>query len=597
MTTDGDLTAAPQPDPGQLPGSVPVAPAVAPRPWFLQFRRLLIPAAAVLALGAVSAAAALLLVKPNAAVEKMVPASADVIAVANLQPSLTQKVNLLRAVHSFPDYKTDKAINDKLDELFKDSGFTFTGDIQPWLGSEIGLSARLNLDSTSDSPVAFYAVSRDDTKAKAMLAKLRASKYGKKFQWKDETYSGIAISIGTPTETSEKAAAYSYVDHVVLFATSSALIHEIIDTDQGRAARLVDSSDYKATLAGLPSDRLGAVYVNGKALVANVKKELAKTPSLGLSLRNLNDVEALQGIGATLSANGDGVLADVLVKLDQSKLSPATREALVHAGRADAIVRWVPKASDAFIAITGVNKTIQSALDQAGNDASIKAGTDAIGLTGPGGVLKHLTGDLGLEVAFGRSGLPAGAILLGTDDTKIMNAFFNKLLGLAEGAAGSFGGAGSGFGSSSSSPTVPPASHIKTTNYRGVVITTWSSPDLGQLGGAVAPSYAVLDGMGILASTADEVKAIIDTHKDGATIASDQTYKTASAASIANPSAIIYVDIARLLEAIRQSPLGSQSGLGADSTAYANLAPLKATMLTTASQGDRAVERFFVIIR
>jgi len=607
MTTDGDLSPTSQPDPGQ--GVPPVGAAVgapAPQSWFAYKRRLLIPAVAVLALAGVSAAAVLLLVKPSGAVEKMVPATADVIAVANLQPSLAQKVNLLRAVHSFPDYKTDKAIDDKLDQAFKDSGFTFTGDIQPWLGSEIGFSATLNLDSTSDSPAAFYAVSRDDAKAKAMLAKLRASQWGKTFQWKDETYNGISISVGTATDTYAKAAAYSYVDHVVVFATSSALIHEIIDTDQGRAARLVDSSDYKATLSGLPSDRLGAVYVNGKSLVAGVKKEIARTPSLNVALRNMNDVDALQGIGATLSANGDGLLADVLIKLDESKLTAATREALLHAGRADAVVRWIPKASDAFLAITSLNKTIQTALDQAGSDASIKAGTDAIGLTGPGGALQHLTGDAGLEVEFGPNGLPAGAILLGTDDTRIMSAFFGKVLALAEGVAGSsfggsgssFGGAGSSFGSSTGSPALPPpASHITTSHYRGVVITSWTSPDLGQFGGALAPSYAVLDGMGILASTPDEVKAIIDTHKDGATIASDQTYKTASAASIANPSAIIYVDVARLVEAIRRSPLASHTNPSADSELYANLAPLRATILTSASQADRAVERFYVVVR
>ena len=596
MTSDGDLTPAPQPDPEQLPGFVPVAPAVAPRPWFLQYRRLLIPAAAVLALGAVSAAAVLLLVKPNATVEKMVPATQDLLVVANVDPSVTQKVNLLRAVHSFPDYKTDQAINDKLDELFNDSGFSFTGDIKPWLGSEIGVSARLNLGSAKDSPVAVYLVSRDDTKAKATLAKLRTSKYGTKFQWKDETYNGIAISIGTPTGKSETAAAYSYVDHVVVFATTSAQIHEIIDTDQGRAPRLVDSSDYKATLAGLPSDRLGYLYLNGKSVVASAKKELAKTPTLNLSLKNLNDVDALQGIGATLSANSDGVLADVLVKLDQAKLSPATREALTQGGNADVVVRWIPKATDAFLGLTSLNKTIQTLLDQAGNDRSIKSGTDALGLTGPGGVLTHMTGDAGLEAEF-RHGLPAGAILLGTDDTGSMSAFFAKLLALAEGAAGStLGGAGSTFGSSRNGPAVP-ASPLTTTNYRGVLITTWTSPDLNQLGGALAPSYAVLDGMGILASTADEVKAIIDTHKDGATIASDQTYKTASAASIVNPSAIVYVDIAKLLDAIRKSPLGSQSGLGVDTKAYANVEPLGAMMLTSASQADRVAERFFVIIR
>src|ERR1700681_1794244 len=297
MSTEGDLTPAP-PDPA-VPPSASIAPA-APQSWLLQRRRLLIPAAAVLALGAVSAAAVLLLVKPSGTVEKMVPATADVIAVANLDPSVTQKVNLLRAVHSFPDYKTDKAISDKLDAVLKGSDISFSGDIQPWLGSEIGFSARLNLGSATDSPAAFYVVSRDDTKARAMLAKLRASKWAKDYQWKDETYSGITISVGTPKgSTSGKAGAYTIVDHVVVFATSCALVHEIIDTDQGRAARLVDSSDYKATLAGLPSDRIGVVYVNGKSLVGSVKQQMATTPALSLALKNINDVDALQGIGAT----------------------------------------------------------------------------------------------------------------------------------------------------------------------------------------------------------------------------------------------------------------------------------------------------------
>jgi hypothetical protein len=599
MSTEGDLTPVPQPDPGQaIPPAAPVAPAAAPQSWLLHHRRLLIAAAAVLALGAVSAAAVLLLVKPSGVVEKMVPATADVMAVANLDPSVTQKVNLLRAVHSFPDYKTDKAITDKLDGVLKDSGLSFSGDIQPWLGSEIGASVRLNLKSaaagsTADSPAAFYAVSRDDTKARAMLAKLRASKWAKNYRWKDETYNGITISVGTPTDTSGKAGAYSIVDHVVVLATSSALIHEIIDTDQGRAARLVDASDYKATLAGLPSDRLGLVYVNGKSVVGNLKKDMATTPALGLALKNVNDIDALQGIGATLSANGDGLLTDVLVKFDQSKLSPATREALAQPGRADTLVSWIPKASDAFLSITSLNKTIQTVLDQSGNTASVKAGTDAVGLTGPAGVLPHLTGDAGLEVSFGQNGLPAGAILLGTDDARTMNAFFARLLALAEGAAGS------SFGSPSGVPVTPPASSLSKTTYRGVVITSWASPLLGQLGAGeiFIPSYAVLDGMGILASTPAEVKAIIDAHKGAATIASDPTYKTSSAASLAKPSAIVYVDIARLLNAIRQSPLGSQAGLSSSSTLGANADPLKAVIITAASQADKATERFFVIVR
>ena len=587
MSIEGDQTTTPQPDSGQpVPPAAPAA-AVAPQSWLLRHRRLLIPAGAVLALGLVSAAAVLILAKQTSSIEKMVPASADVIAVANLDPSVAQKVNLLRAVHSFPDYKTDKAIADKLDLALKDSGFTFSSDIQPWLGSQIAFSAQLNLVKTENSPSAFYAVSRDDAKAQAMLAKLRASTWGKKFQWKDETYNGFAISIATPTDKSQKALAYSFVDHVVVVATASAMIHEIIDAEQGRTARLVDSSDYKATLAALPSDRLGYVYVNGKSLVAGVKKEMATTPAFGLALKNLNDVDALQGIGATLSANGDGILADVLVKVDQSKLSPATRDAFAHAGKADVLVKWIPKASDGFLAITGLNQTIQAALDQSGNQAAIKSSTDIAGLTGPGGVLPHLTGDAGLEVELGSEGIPAGAILLGTDDARSMNAFFARILALADGAAVS------NFGSSPLR-----AAPVTTTTYRGVVITSWASPALAGLGAsALSPSYAVLDGMGILASTPAEVKAIIDTHKDGASIASDPTYKSASTGSLASPSGIIYLDIAKLVDAIRKSPLGTQAGLGSGSALSANVGPVKAVILTAASQADRATERFFVIVR
>src|SRR5256885_10982993 len=447
---EGAWRRPPRPVSGQLaPRAAPAAAAAAPPSWLLRHRRLLIPAGAVLALGAMSAAAVLILAKPTSMIEKMVPASADVIAVANLDPSVAQKVNLLRAVHSFPDYKTDKAIADKLDLALKDAGFTFSSDIQPWLGSQIAFSAQLNLVKTENSPSAFYAVSRDDAKAQAMLAKVRASTWGKKFQWKDETYNGFAISIATPTDKSQKALAYSFVDHVVVVATSSAMIHEIIDAEQGRAARLVDSNDYKATLAALPSDRLGYVYVNGKSLVAGVKKEMATTPAFSLRLQKLNDVDAVPGNGATPSANGDGIVADVLVKVDQSKLSPATRDAFAHAGKADVLVKWIPKASDGFLAITGLNKTIQAALDQSGNQAAIKSATDAIGLTGAGSLLPHLSGDAGLEVELGSEGIPAGAILLATDDANSMNEFFAKLLVLAEGAAGS------SFGATSPAPARP----------------------------------------------------------------------------------------------------------------------------------------------
>jgi Protein of unknown function (DUF3352) len=559
MNNAGDLTRSALPQVG--------------RSWLRRNRLPLVAAASVLAVGAVTASVALaLLAKPANTIDKMVPASADVVVLANLDPSLAQKVNLMRVLHRFPQASTDKAITDAIDKALKGTGLSFSGDIQPWLGAEAGVSARLNYDSTADSTTAvLYALSRNDAKAKAALAKLRSTDAGKKLQWRDETYNGFAISIGTPSASSARPAAYSYVDHVVVIATSGAAIHDVIDTEQGRTPRLTDTADYRATMAALPSDRVGLVYVHGRSLVTGIKKQLAKAPAVSTPIMgNVADLDAFVGIGATLSAAGNGLKADLLIKLDSSKLSPATRQALSNAGRPDAVLTWIPRGTDAFVAVGNLNRTIQTLMDASKSDPSIVASTDAIGLTGPGGILPHLSGAAALEAQVGTSGTPSGAMLLGTDDAPSLKAFFGKLLGLTK----------SGSGPS-------------TTTYRGVVISSIRSPQLGLAG--VVPSYAVVDGMGVLGSSLAEVEAVIDAHQSGETITADSTYKAATGGSLAKPAAIVYVNVGGLLRAVRGLPLKT-AGLGIDQKGVASVEPVRALMLTASSQADQAAERLFLLI-
>ena len=106
MNHEGDLT-PPQPEP--VPGAVSQPPpALSSSPsWFPRYRLAVFSAAGVVLVGAIAVAAVLAVAKPNPSIEKMVPATHDVLLIANLNPSLAQKVNLLRAVHSFPDTETD----------------------------------------------------------------------------------------------------------------------------------------------------------------------------------------------------------------------------------------------------------------------------------------------------------------------------------------------------------------------------------------------------------------------------------------------------------------------------------------------------------
>src|SRR5260370_38018938 len=166
MNNEGDLT---PPQPELTPGAATL-PSGPSRSWFARYGLIVISGAGALVVGAITVAAVLLLAQPNPSVEKMVPATHDVMVIANRNPSLAQKVNLLRAVHSFPDTRTDAAISTKLDEALKQSGLSFTTDVQPWLGGEVGVSVQLNFESGADSPYAPFATSRDDAKANAALA-------------------------------------------------------------------------------------------------------------------------------------------------------------------------------------------------------------------------------------------------------------------------------------------------------------------------------------------------------------------------------------------------------------------------------------------
>jgi len=219
MNSAGDLTPTPMPAAG--------------RSWLARHRILLVPAGGALAIGAVTAAALLLLAKPANTVEKMVPVSAQIAGFAYLDPSLTQKVNLLRIAHRFPDYQTDKAINTRLDDAFKAAGLSFSGDVQPWLGSEVAFAAQLGEGKTADSPAALFIASRDDAKAVATLARLRVGTWGKTMQWRDEQYGGVGVAVGSPASTGARGGAYAYVDHDVVIAASDTLIKEIIDTGPG----------------------------------------------------------------------------------------------------------------------------------------------------------------------------------------------------------------------------------------------------------------------------------------------------------------------------------------------------------------------------
>jgi hypothetical protein len=331
---------------------------------------------AVLGLAAAAIAVALAL-KPATAIDRMIPASVDGYVAAYLDPSLSQKLNLLGLAHRFPDLKTDAdmtaAVDRYLDQMFANSGLTFSRDIRPWLGPQMDfLVGAEGAGQEQTAPaVAFLLVSKDDARAKVALARLRGGPLGKPMAWSDETYRGVAISVGKPTgESVQQPIVYAVVDHTVILATTDPLIKEIIDTDAGKAARLIDSADLRAALRRVPSDKLVFAYVNGQAAARSITNRLSGSSRnpLGASLPHFDQLAATQTIAFAVVAKPTGLLTDLEVKVDPSRLDAATRAALSATGNAATMAGWIPKRAYGFAATATLKASLTALVESLNSD-------------------------------------------------------------------------------------------------------------------------------------------------------------------------------------------------------------------------------------
>jgi hypothetical protein len=565
-------------------GAQPLQPlAPAPPSGFRLPRWLPVAGAGLVAAGAIGALAVGLLLKSGPGTDRMIPVNASLYATVYLSPSVPQKANLLRLAHRFPDLRTDQQLTSKLNstmnEGLKETGLSFEKDIQPWLGSRLSAVAQF-----SDHPSgALLFDAKDDAKAIATLARLRTTPQGKQLSWSDSTYNGVTVSTGTGKGS--MTTVYAFLDHTAVVASSVTLLQDIIDTDKGKGATLFTDANYQATVALLPSDRLVLAYVSGPSLLATIKTEVTKqaTGSLTVPDSAWQELAAFRGLGMTLAAGTDGLSGELEVKLDASKLSAATRQSLTQSSHRNALLQWVPQRAFGVVSSTGIKTGIQSALAQPGTlDAQTKQSLEQFGVLGSNGVIAHLTGDLAVEVEETAPRSLGGAFLVGTNDAPGMQIFLTKIATLVQLS----GGTGSLNLNTLNTP-------VEKSTYHGVTITSFPIPDLGVPG--VAPAFAVTGGVGILASSPAEIRAIIDAQRNGGNITSADHFVAASAATFRAPQGFFYLDVSEATTAILDyAPAASLSSY--DAKAAANLAPVKAVLIASQGSSDRISERIFILI-
>ena len=471
--------------------------------------------------GGGSAAAFLLMRGAGEELLQLVPASSEVVVTAYLDPSAGQKVNLMALADRFPALRDDQRIGEQVDDVL-DSVLDGTGlsheDVRPWLGSQVAIV--VDIGANVDLPtVSLLVASKNDDAAREALDKALQGSLGTE---QTSEYRGAAMHIfGSGTSS----VGYVIVDHVVVLSNHSIGLTRVIDVSAGSALAIADDPAFQETISSLPEGKLGLAYVNPTEIVNRVLSE-SGLGAVGAA-PGLDQLGAIRGVGATLSAHPDGLAFDVVVRLDPSKLDPATRLQLDQPVHENGVLGFVP--ADAYVVATqqGLDETLKPTVDQLLTTAEGEQIRQRIGVDD---ALAALTGDLAFEVGPGSGPVPAGgAIVIGVRDASAVQRTLDGLADLTE----------------------VPKRTWRTSAYLGTTIRYLDDPDLSGTG--FVPAYAVVDRAAIVASSPTEIRKVIDTGAgSGPNIGASSSYGRA-VARVTDGGSIVYVDVAAMV-----SRFGSQ---------------------------------------
>jgi uncharacterized protein DUF3352 len=518
-----------------------------------------------------------------------VPARSLLYVTAYLDPGAGQKVNLKDLAGKFPALQgrdLGQSLSQGLDLLAAQSGLSFSGDIEPWLGSQMALA--FEAPSGPEPGFALLVDSKDDGRATAAMSKVEGTEQlGGGMDWKSEPYRGVDVRVGqaAPGVTDR---AYAVVDNTVVVSTDPDVVHEVIDTIQGRSANLADDTTYQDTIEGLPKSVLGLAYVDMRSAVdllgggffsdsgASGGLVTPPSPTFAASASNqvtnpLTQLQAFKGLGFSLSAQKAGFELDFALDVDRSKLPPEQQAAFAEASNPGDALQSVPSRAYGVLAFGGVRQLVQSFVTQAQQNPEFGTIVNRLGLQD---VVDHLTGQAALEVGPGPTRLPGGAVLIGTNDATGMQRFLDRAATQLPTSSGPGG-----------------RSPLQTQEYKGVTIhfAAGALPDES----GVRPAYAVANGFGILATSPDEVKAVIDAHA-GSSITAAPTFKDAQA-QVPQGNSVLYLDVQAILQALGpqlSDIFGTQFSL-----VEPNLRPVKALIVTGETTGDVVKSHLFLLIR
>ena len=569
----------PTPPEGALPISMAEvteggqAPAAQPRRG-LKIAGIALATVLVLA-GAAGAAGFMLLRGSGEAILDKIPASADVVVTANLDPAASQKVNLLRMASKFPALGgqdgLQQRLNETLDDLLRDVGMTHE-DVR-WVGSEVGLY--VDVKSAQDASYAALIATDDEAAAAASLQKFRAGLESQGASFHVSDHDGVQITGSTTPEHPS----FAIVEGVVVLGSDEGAVSGVIDTAHGGPA-IADDPAFQRVSGALPQSRLGIGFVNTGQLLGTFGDVVG---AAGLTT-GVTSLDALDGAGISVSAESDGLALDTVMMYDDAKLSDVQRQTLSAADHPNQLIDLIPEGALGMYAVEHLDAAIADQVDRiSASDPQADEEFKRLGLTGPGGLVSQLTGEVAAAASPEAGPIPVGGVLLfGTKDpdatSKWLDTTLQRLPLGAGGASCSFEG---------TCRVIREPVRWATEEHSGIPITYAS-------GAALPVAYAVIGDVAVLGSSRPQVEHVIDVQRGGGTISEDPRF-TSATASVPTDDGVLYLDVPAIVAVVRgQFPPAEAASF--DNQVGAALKPIEAVVAGTKNEPDLQRTRLFIRI-
>jgi hypothetical protein len=238
-------------------------------------------------------------------------------------------------------------LEESIEEIEDELGISLEEDIQPWLGTELGLAvADFQSLAEGDNPaLAVVAETKDHAASDAFLQKVREHLEDQDYSIEEETYKDVVYYVQEIEYDWDTPLVFGVVGDFVILASDTDIMEDVIDVSKGEADPLSKNENYTQLIEKLPGDAAAIAFYDMQALM-DVALEDSGVEVSGEAIEVL---EAYEAFGMAVTLNTEGVQIDFAVTFDPEALPESTLRGFESMATPERLLQQIPSKALGFV--------------------------------------------------------------------------------------------------------------------------------------------------------------------------------------------------------------------------------------------------------